>query len=164
MQKLKKKRKKEILNQNNSLKGQIETSFLYQYQNKISITKRWPFLSFILPLSRFSHKTKTQHDHTYINIFMTSEFCSTCNELESTPYSCSTCHKFMCIPCVIAYVLSASYPAKIIRNCPFCNTSLTTHVIKRLYLANLEYAGSGTNVTHQPHTIRYERRNGNPYI
>ena len=101
---------------------------------------------------------------SHINTFMTSEYCSTCNESGNTSYTCFTCHRFMCTPCIIAYVLSTSYPAKIIRNCPFCNTSLTTHEIKRLYLANLEYAGLRTNVTHQHNTTWYKRRKHNPYI
>ena len=129
----------------------------------VIIIKKGPLLSFTLSPSRFRTKLEL-NIISHINTFMTSECCSTCNELGNTSYTCFTCHRFMCIPCVIAYVLSASYPARIIRNCPFCNTNLTAHLIKRLYLANLEYAGLRTNVTHQHNTTWYKQRKHNPYI
>ena len=136
-------------------------------QNKTSFQKQYQFKKKGISLSHsliFRTKIQPQHTTTHTSTFlMTANFCSTCSKLGNTPYSCSNCRSFICIPCIIAFILSATYPAKIIRNCPFCNITLTTQLTKSLYLANLEYANLGINKAHRPSTAQRKESNNNPY-
>ena len=161
-----------MLNLNDTLKGCHKNWDLFSEQVPITILytrkKGTTSLLHTIILS-FSHKINSSHKthiifFSHTNTFMTSRHCFTCNELGNTSYTCFACHRLMCIPCTIAHVLSTSYPAKIIRNCPFCNSRLTEHETKRLYLANLEYAGSTTDNTHQHKATKYKQSKHSPYI